>query len=94
MRQMYPMRRRARYNRDWAFPAPGSLPMGLRDVDNRPLLADSQVDLCPIAHASFSSVDIVGFARPRSIRLIVSWGTPDLRESSVWVRRATPRAHP
>lgn len=47
MRQMYRMRRRARYNRDWAFPAPGSLPMGLRDVDNRPLLADSQVDLCP-----------------------------------------------
>lgn len=47
MRQMYQMRRRARYNRDWAFPAPGSLPMGLQDVGDQPLLADSQVDLCP-----------------------------------------------
>lgn len=48
MRQMYQMRRRARYNRDWAFPAPGSLPMGLRDVDNRPQPSDGQVDLCPL----------------------------------------------
>lgn len=28
MRQMYQMRRRAGYNRDWTFPTPGSLPMG------------------------------------------------------------------